>query len=81
MIAGELLAILCCPETHQSLEVAEQPLVERLNAHIETGQLCNRAGRVVQERIEGGLIRADRKWLYPVRRGIPIMLVDEALPV
>jgi uncharacterized protein YbaR (Trm112 family) len=35
----------------------------------------------VKEKIDEGLVRADGKFLYPIRRTIPILLVDEALPV
>ena len=40
----------------------------------------NRAGQLVEEKIEGGLIRADGKFLYPIRHNIPMMLVDEGIP-
>jgi uncharacterized protein YbaR (Trm112 family) len=80
MIDGELLKILCCPETHQGLRVAEPALVERLNQQIAAGGLRNRAGQPVKEKIDGGLLRADGKFLYPIRQDIPVMLVDEAIP-
>ena len=35
----------------------------------------------VREPIEALLVRADGKLAYPVRDGIPIMLVEEALPL
>lgn len=81
MIAPDLLKIMCCPETHQTISLAESSLVEKLNEHITAGQLRNRAGQVVQEKIEGGLVRADNKYLYPIRQDIPIMLIDEAIPI
>jgi uncharacterized protein YbaR (Trm112 family) len=31
--------------------------------------------------MNGGLIREDGKYLYPIRKDIPIMLIDEALPL
>ena len=81
MIDPELLRIMCCPETHQSIAVAETVLIETLNQHIHAGQLRNRAGQLVQEKIDAGLIRADQKYLYPIRQDIPIMLIDEAIPL
>jgi uncharacterized protein YbaR (Trm112 family) len=80
MIDPELLKILCCPESHQPLAVAEPAIVEKINQRIATGQVQNRAGRTVVEKIDGGLIRADKKFLYPIRHEIPIMLIDEAIP-
>ncbi|MGN6555339.1 MAG: Trm112 family protein [Verrucomicrobiota bacterium] len=79
MIAPDLLKILCCPETHQELQFAATPLIERLNQQIASGTLRNRAGRPVQEALTGGLVRADGKILYPIRQTIPVMLADEAI--
>ena len=81
MIDPELLKILCCPESHQTLAAAESAVVEKINLRIASGQLQNRAGRTVVEKIDGGLIRADKKFLYPIRHEIPIMLIDEAIPL
>ena len=81
MIDPDLLKIMCCPESHQTLAAAEPAVVEKINQQIATGQLQNRAGRTVVEKMDGGLIRADKKFLYPIRQAIPIMLVDEAIPL
>jgi uncharacterized protein YbaR (Trm112 family) len=81
MIDPDLLKILCCPETHQEVRLAEPVVIEKLNAQIAAGKLTNRAGQPVKEAIEGGLIRADGKLLYPIRRNIPVMLVDEGIPL
>ena len=81
MIDAELLKIMCCPETHQDLRPAEPTLVNRLNEQIAAGTLKNRGGQPVKEKIDEGLVRADGKLLYPIRRTIPIMLVDEAVPL
>ena len=81
MIHTELLKILCCPETHQGLRVAETALVEKLNQQITAGGLKNRAGQPVKEKIDAGLVRADGKFLYAIRQDIPVMLVDEAIPI
>ena len=81
MIDAELLKILCCPETHQGLRMAETTLIEKLNQQIAVGGLKDRAGQPVKEKLDGGLVRADGKFLYPIRRDIPVMLVDEAIPV
>jgi uncharacterized protein YbaR (Trm112 family) len=81
MTDAKLLKILCCPETHQELRLAEAAVIEKLNGQVAAGALKNRAGQAVQEKIEGGLIRADGKFLYPIRRSIPVMLVDEGIPL
>ena len=79
MIDSELLKIMCCPETHQPIAPAEASLIERLNQQIAAGQLKNRGGQPVKEKIDGGLVREDKKFLYPIRQNIPVMLINEAI--
>lgn len=79
MIDSELLKILCCPETHQSVAPALADKIEKLNQQIAAGNLKNRAGQPIKEKIDGGLLRADGKFLYPIRQDIPVMLIDEAI--
>jgi uncharacterized protein len=77
----DLLKILCCPETHQSVTAADSGLIARLNEQIKAGQLKNRGGKLVSAAIDGGLVREDRKFLYPIRGNIPVMLIDEGIPL
>jgi uncharacterized protein YbaR (Trm112 family) len=81
MVDPELLSLLCCPETHQAVRPAEVPLLEELNRKIAASGLCTRGGRTITEKIEEGLLRADGKVLFPIRNGIPVMLVDESILV
>ena len=78
-ISKELLDILACPETKQPLTLADAVLVQRLNERIGQGQLINRGGEQVTEPIDGGLIREDGQYLYPIRDDIPVMLIDESV--
>jgi uncharacterized protein YbaR (Trm112 family) len=81
MIDKELLDILACPDTKEPVKLAEQSLVDELNARIERGELTNRGGKKVEKTMDGGLIREDGKYLYPIEDEIPIMLIDEAIPL
>lgn len=79
MVHPELLEILCCPESHQRVREAPAELVAEVNRAIRAGTVKNREGAAVAEEIEGGLVREDGAGLYPVRNGIPIMLIGERL--
>jgi uncharacterized protein YbaR (Trm112 family) len=79
MVDAKLLEILCCPDTKQDVALAPSDLVERLNGQIASGSLKNKGGEVVKEKMDGGLLRADGKVLYPIRDDIPIMLIDESI--
>jgi uncharacterized protein YbaR (Trm112 family) len=74
-------AELCCPETHQPVTEANAALVAQLNQQIASGSLKNRAGKPVSEPIDGALVRQDRRVAYAVRKRIPIMLIEEAIPL
>ena len=81
MIDPGLLEKLCCPETHQKLSLADPALIEKLNDRIAAGQLRNRAGQPLTVKLDGGLVRQDGQLVYPIRQGIPILLIDEGIPV
>ena len=81
MIDKELLQILACPETHQSLKEADAALTAKINDAIAAGTAKNKKGETITERIDGGLVRDDGQVVYPVREGIPVCLVDEAIVV
>ena len=81
MVDPELLEILVCPENKTPVALADEELLRRANEAIEAGSLKNRAGEIVKERIDGGLVREDKAFMYPIRDDIPIMLIDEAIPL
>ena len=81
MINKDLLEILACPETRQSLREADKALVETLNGKIAAGELTSVGGEPVKEPLEEALVREDGKVAYPLRQGIPVLLSEEGLPV
>ena len=81
MIDQSLLDILVCPETKQQLRPADSTLLERLNTSISEGSVTNRGGSPVTVGLDEALVREDGSVLYPVRDDIPIMLIDESIPL
>ncbi len=76
-----LLEILVCPETKTPVRLAGDDLLAKLNALIDNGQLLNKSGEIVKDRLDGALVREDGKLAYPIRMDIPIMLVGEGIPL
>ena len=81
MIDKELLDILACPENKTPVKLGEQSVIDEINGRIEKGEVKNRGGQQVEKKIDGGLLREDGAYLYPIDDGIPIMLIDEAIPL
>ena len=81
MVHPELLEILACPENKTPVRLADAALLEKLNQRVRAGTLKNRGGGAVSEPLSEGLVREDGKFVYAVRDDIPIMLVEEAIPV
>lgn len=75
----KLLDILCCPTTRQPLALLESRGIEALNAAIASGAV-NRADDSAQtEALREALITRDRKTVYRVDDGIPVLLAEEAI--
>ena len=75
----EFLKIVRCPVTNSPLEYADESTLASLNHKIENGKLFNRVGQLVESKITSGLVNADRTLLLPIRGGIAIMVVDQAI--
>ena len=81
MVDQELLDILVCPENKTAVALVDDEVLAKLNDAIQARSLKNRSGDTVEEPIDGGLLREDGDYLYPIRDDIPIMLIDESIPM
>ena len=80
-IDPQLLDILVCPESRQPVAMADAEVLERLNAAVAAGSAVTLGGEPVGDAVSEGLLREDGRILYPVRDGIPIMLIDESIDI
>ena len=80
-IDPQLLDILVCPDSKQPVAMAGAEVLERLNAAVAAGSAVTLGGAAVADAVAEGLLREDGRILYPIRDGIPIMLIDESIDV
>jgi uncharacterized protein YbaR (Trm112 family) len=76
----KLLDILACPATRQPLARLEARGLELLNQAIATGSLKRVDGSAQTEPLREALITRDRRLVYRIDDGIPVLLVDEGMP-
>lgn len=77
----QLLDIVCCPATHLPLRLVPPPLLERLNAKIESGELKHRDDSQVTEPLVQALMTDDERLAYPIRDDIPLLLEEFGIPI
>ncbi len=75
----KLLDILCCPATHQGLALLEPRGLDALNQAIAAGAVKRGDQSMQQDALREALVSADRKTVYRVEDGIPVLLVEEAI--
>lgn len=74
-----LLDILCCPVSKTPVRPLGKHELDALNAAIVAGSVDTVAHAPVRQRIEEALITTDRKVIYRVEDGIPVMLPEEGI--
>lgn len=79
MIKPELLALLACPQTGQSLSIADAAVLGAVNGKIAAGGVKNVGGADVTDQLTEALAREDGQVIYPVRDDIPMLLIDEGI--
>ena len=56
-------------------------LGEERNERVQAGTLVERVDEKAAEPFDGGRIREDGKILFPIRQDIPVMLIDQGIPL
>lgn len=75
----KLLDILCCPTSKQPLALLGSAEREAINRAIAGGGVTRADGSPQAEALAEGLVTRDRRTVYRVDDGIPVLLADEAL--
>lgn len=74
----KLLDILACPATRQPLALLDKPALDAVNRAVAAGGLKRVDGSLQSEPLREALATRDRKTVYRIDDGIPVLLVDEA---
>lgn len=75
----KLLDLLVCPATRQPLALLDSRGLQALNAAIEAGGVVRGDGGAQTAAVREALLTRDRKTVYRIDDGIPVLLVEEAI--
>ncbi|PRH82011.1 Trm112 family protein [Arenimonas caeni] len=75
----KLLDILCCPASKQPLALLAADDLDLVNRAIARGGVLRADGTAQADALSEGLVTRDRRTVYRVDDGIPVLLADEAL--
>lgn len=75
----KLLDILACPASRQSLAMLNAAGLDALNRAIASGHVHRMDDAVQSEPLREALLTRDRKIVYRIDDGIPVLLVEEGI--
>jgi uncharacterized protein YbaR (Trm112 family) len=75
----KLLDILACPATRQPLAMLDARGMQALNDAIKAGAVTRVDGSMQAEPLREALVTRDRKRVYRVDDGIPVLLAEEGI--
>ncbi|TKR30999.1 Trm112 family protein [Luteimonas gilva] len=75
----KLLDILVCPANRQPLALLDKSGLDALNRGVAAGGLKRNDGSAQSEAIREALVTRDRKTVYRLDDGIPVLLVEEGI--
>ena len=77
----KLIDLLCSPDTRQPLSLLDAGGLEALNRAIAAGGVVRADGNPQTAPLREALITRDRRQVFRVDDGIPVLLAEEAIPV
>jgi len=75
----KLLDILACPATRQPLAMLDSRGLAALNEAIAAGGVQRIDGAPQRDAVREALVTRDRKLVYRIDDGIPVLLVEEGI--
>ncbi|HJL92838.1 MAG TPA: Trm112 family protein [Woeseiaceae bacterium] len=75
----ELLSIICCPITKQSLSFVTRDKLDELNKAINKGLIKTNEGNIQNKNITDALITDNGMILYPIKDDIPVLLENKSI--
>lgn len=75
----KLLDLLCCPSTRQALALADSRDLDAINHAIAAGGVLRADESPQTTALREALVTRDRKTVYRVDDGIPVLLAEEAI--
>lgn len=75
----KLLDLLVCPATRQPLLMLDGRGLQAVNDAIASGGIARGDGSAQTQPLREALVTRDRKLVYRIDDGIPVLLADEAI--
>lgn len=75
----KLLDILVCPASRQPLSLLDKAGLDALNRAIAGGAVKRNDGSAQADAVREALVTRDRKTVYRLDDGIPVLLVEEGI--
>jgi len=75
----KVIDLLCAPRTAQRLSLLDSKGLDALNRAIGAGTVTNLEGTPLVQPLREALLTQDRKQIFRVNDGIPVLLPEEAI--
>ena len=75
----KLLDLLVCPITRQPLALLDGRGLQALNDAIQAGGVVRGDGSAQTQSVQAALVTRDRKTVYRIDDGIPVLLAEDAI--